>query len=66
MRLKGGAPDPESCRCTSFFIDRFGRERPEADGFVWAARADLPRLCTPRMTAVLNQVLDLLTEKEGT
>src|SRR5690349_5120743 len=32
VRLGDDAPDVKACGCTSFFTDRFGRERPEADG----------------------------------
>jgi putative (di)nucleoside polyphosphate hydrolase len=27
--------DVAACRCTSFFVDARGRERPEVDGFEW-------------------------------
>ncbi|TFY97414.1 NUDIX hydrolase [Ramlibacter rhizophilus] len=47
----------EHCRCTSFFTDRFGRQRPEVDAFRWAAPEALPSLCTPRMAGVLAQAL---------
>ncbi|MGZ5198915.1 MAG: NUDIX hydrolase [Telluria sp.] len=40
--------------CTSFFPHHVtGRPTPETDGFRWAARADLARLCWPRMAQVL-------------
>lgn len=53
VRVDSAAVDPDSCRCSSFFDDRFGRRRPEMDAFRWAAFDELAALCTPRMAAVL-------------
>jgi 8-oxo-dGTP pyrophosphatase MutT (NUDIX family) len=40
--------------CTSFFAHHAtGRQTPEMDGFRWASRADVERLCWPRMAGVL-------------
>jgi len=40
--------------CTSFFSHPVtGKPRPETDGFRWAARAELARLCWPRMGQLL-------------
>jgi putative (di)nucleoside polyphosphate hydrolase len=40
--------------CTSFFPHPLsGRPTPEADGYRWAARAELPALCWPRMGQLL-------------
>jgi 8-oxo-dGTP pyrophosphatase MutT (NUDIX family) len=40
--------------CTSFFAHHAtGRQTPEMDGFRWASRVDVARLCWPRMASVL-------------
>ncbi|MEO7578373.1 MAG: NUDIX hydrolase [Massilia sp.] len=40
--------------CTSFFDHPVtGRPRPEVDGYRWAARNEISRLCWPRMAARL-------------
>lgn len=40
--------------CTSFFPHHVtGKPTPETDGFRWAAREELARLCWPRMAQVL-------------
>lgn len=40
--------------CTSFFAHHAtGADTPEVDGYRWAARKDLARLCWPRMAARL-------------
>ncbi|WP_182915862.1 NUDIX hydrolase [Massilia cavernae] len=48
------APDGLDCldhlECTSFFPHhKTGEPTPEADGFRWASREDLKKLCWPRM-----------------
>jgi len=41
---------PGSLVCTSFFAHHAtGRPTPEMDGFRWATRAEVARLCWPRM-----------------
>jgi 8-oxo-dGTP pyrophosphatase MutT (NUDIX family) len=40
--------------CTSFFAHHAtGKQTPEMDGFRWASRAEVSRLCWPRMAGVL-------------
>jgi len=40
--------------CTSYFAHhKTGQPTPEVDGFRWAAREDIARLCWPRMAQVL-------------
>jgi putative (di)nucleoside polyphosphate hydrolase len=40
--------------CTSFFPHAVsGKETPEVDGFRWAERTDISRLCWPRMASRL-------------
>lgn len=40
--------------CTSHFPHHAtGQETPEADGFCWATRAEVPALCWPRMGQLL-------------
>lgn len=47
----------EHLRCTSFFPhQRTGVSTPEADGFRWAARAELSTLCWPRMASRLLSI----------
>ena len=42
--------DVKELRCTSFFPDPVsGKPTPETDGFRWAARAEIARLCWPNM-----------------
>ena len=44
--------------CTSFFPHRFtGKPTPEADGYRWARRDELARLCWPRMGQLLLKLL---------
>ncbi|GAB3452585.1 NUDIX hydrolase [Massilia terrae] len=44
----------EELVCTSFFAHRVtGKPTPEADGYRFAARGDLGRLCWPRMAQLL-------------
>jgi 8-oxo-dGTP pyrophosphatase MutT (NUDIX family) len=46
--------------CESRFADRAsGQPLPEMDGFGWFGFTRVPELCTPRLTAVLCQRLDL-------
>jgi putative (di)nucleoside polyphosphate hydrolase len=40
--------------CSSYFAHRVtGAPTPEVDGFRWAGRADIDKLCWPRMAALL-------------
>jgi 8-oxo-dGTP pyrophosphatase MutT (NUDIX family) len=40
----------EHLKCTSFFPHHIsGKDTPEVDGYRWAARSELARLCWPRM-----------------
>ena len=52
------APDDfdnlSALNCTSFFPDETtGAPTPEVDGYRWAARSEIRRLCWPRMAARL-------------
>mgnify|MGYP000724623763 FL=1 len=52
--------DPGLLSCESRFCDATtGARLPEMDGFGWFAFADIPQLCSPKLTAVLTQRLDL-------
>jgi 8-oxo-dGTP pyrophosphatase MutT (NUDIX family) len=51
--------DTSLCRCTSFFQDRWGRMRPEMDGFEWTAFAAVGERCAKSMAAVLTRALSL-------
>lgn len=51
--------DLASCRCTTLFCDRFGRNRPEVDAFRWARECEVPTLCTPRLATVIAQALPM-------
>lgn len=43
--------------CTSFFPHHVtGVATPETDGFRWASREEVARLCWPRMAALLGQL----------
>jgi len=56
FRLDVGAdmPDLGALACESFFPHHVtGKPTPEADGFRWATRDDVARLCWPRMAAKL-------------
>lgn len=50
----GELEDLSVLRCTSFFPHpKTGKPTPETDGFRWAARSELARLCWPRMGQLL-------------
>ena len=51
--------DPSRCTCSTFFVDRWGRRRPEMDAFRWAAFDEVPTLCARSMATVLTQKLSL-------
>jgi putative (di)nucleoside polyphosphate hydrolase len=48
-----GSIDLATLSCTSMFVDRFGRTRPEFDRFAIADRASLQSMCAPSMTRLL-------------
>ena len=47
------------CRCSSYFVDLWGRRRPEMDAFEWILFERVPRRCARRMTGLLTQTLSL-------
>ncbi|MFL6664398.1 MAG: NUDIX hydrolase [Rhizobacter sp.] len=42
--------------CRARFVDRWGRQRPEVDDFLWADLAAVPERCAPSMTRVLMRI----------
>lgn len=49
-----GLADLSHLACSSYFPHHAtGRPTPETDGFRWAGRAEISRLCWPRMGALL-------------
>jgi 8-oxo-dGTP pyrophosphatase MutT (NUDIX family) len=51
--------DPAQCVCSTFFIDRWGRRRPEMDAFRWVRFGDVPAHCAKSMAIVLTTKLSL-------
>ncbi len=51
--------DASRCVCSSFFEDRFGRRRPEMDGFRWTPFDEVPARCATSMVRVLTERLSL-------
>lgn len=51
--------DAARCVCSSMFIDRFGRLRPEMDDFRWTPFADIEAHCAKNMARVLRRSLSL-------
>ena len=51
--------DPATCVCTSMFVDRFGRTRPEMDDFRWTPFADVGTYCAKSMALVLTTRVSL-------
>lgn len=50
-------PDLSVLTCTSFFPHpKTGKPTPETDGFRWAGRDELARLCWPRMGQLLGKL----------
>jgi 8-oxo-dGTP pyrophosphatase MutT (NUDIX family) len=45
--------DAALCHCSTHFVDRFGRSRPEMDGFDWVAFDDLPKRVGKSLAALL-------------
>jgi len=51
--------DTTRCRCSTRFRDRFGRERPEMDGFGWVPFDQVPARCAKSMAALMTGALSL-------
>jgi len=51
--------DPATCVCTSKFVDRFGRTRPEMDDFRWTPFAEVGVRCAKSMAVVLTTLVSL-------
>jgi len=52
--------DARQLHCESCFVERgTGRARPEMDDFGWFGFARIAELCTPKLAALLDGVLDL-------
>jgi len=51
--------DPARCVCTSTFVDRFGRVRPEMDDFRWTPFAEVAERCARSMATVLTARISL-------
>ncbi len=49
----GAAVDLEQLSCSTFFIDRYGVERPEFDRYRIVARHEIGALCAPSMARLL-------------
>lgn len=55
VRSEGALADLAALACSSYFAHPVtGVATPEADGYRWAARHELGRLCWPRMAARLQ------------
>jgi 8-oxo-dGTP pyrophosphatase MutT (NUDIX family) len=46
--------DPSRCVCTSTFVDRFGRVRPEMDDFRWTPFDEIGARCAKNMALLLT------------
>jgi 8-oxo-dGTP pyrophosphatase MutT (NUDIX family) len=51
--------DPGRCHCRTQFQDRYGRMRPEMDGFAWTPFATVPARCAPSMVNLLARRVSL-------
>ena len=51
--------DAARCVCTSTFVDRFGRVRPEMDAFRWTPFDEVGTLCAKNMALLLTARLAL-------
>lgn len=51
--------DPARCVCSSTFVDRFGRVRPEMDAFRWTPFAEVGAHCAKNMALLLTSRLSL-------
>jgi 8-oxo-dGTP pyrophosphatase MutT (NUDIX family) len=53
--------DTAQCVCSSRFVNRFGRERPEMDDFRWTRFDEIAQRCAKNMSLVLTARLSLPT-----
>ena len=51
--------DATNCRCSTRYLDHFGRSRPEMDGYEWVRFDRVHRRCARHMGEVLTQKLSL-------
>ena len=51
--------DTARCRCSTHFVDRFGRSRPEMDGFAWVEFEEVPERVGKSLAALLTGPLAL-------
>ncbi len=51
--------DAARCRCSSHYVDGWGRRRPEMDGFGWFAFAHLREHCARHMGDLLSESISL-------
>jgi 8-oxo-dGTP pyrophosphatase MutT (NUDIX family) len=51
--------DAAQCRCSTHFVDRFGRSRPEMDGFAWVPFDEVTRRVGKSMAALIGGPLSL-------
>jgi len=51
--------DPAACACSSTFVDRFGRTRPEMDDFRWTPFSAVGESCAKSMALVLTTRVSL-------
>ena len=51
--------DAGHCHCDSRYVDHWGRDRPEMDGFEWTAFDRVQRRCARHMAEVLGDHLSL-------
>ncbi len=51
--------DAGRCRCTSHYVDGWGRRRPEMDGFAWTSFDTLRDRCARHMGEVLSEAISL-------
>jgi len=52
--------DVARCQCSTCFVDRFGRERPEMDDFAWVEFDCVPERCAKSMAALLRTTVPVL------
>lgn len=51
--------DTHGCTCSSQFVDRHGRLRPEMDAYRWADFDEVPQWCAKNLTLLLTRTLSL-------
>ncbi len=51
--------DTSRCVCSSYFLDRWGRQRPEMDDFRWTRFDEVAERCARSMTVVLTTRISL-------